>query len=54
MIVGGHRDAWGHGAVDPGGGTATMIEMTRVIGDMLKEGSNITHTVFNIIIILLI
>lgn len=38
VVVGGHRDAWGHGAVDPGGGTATMLEISRAVGLLLRRG----------------
>ncbi|XP_071818630.1 N-acetylated-alpha-linked acidic dipeptidase 2-like isoform X2 [Apostichopus japonicus] len=38
VIIGNHRDAWGLGAVDPTSGTACLLEITRVIGDMKKNG----------------
>ncbi len=38
VILGSHRDAWSHGAIDPGGGNAVMLEMSRVVGELLKEG----------------
>ena len=44
-MVGSHRDAWGHGAVDPGGGTATMLEITRVVGQLISEGWRPRRTV---------
>ena len=33
------RDAWSLGAVDPTSGTATLLEITRVLGEMYKNGS---------------
>jgi N-acetylated-alpha-linked acidic dipeptidase len=38
VILGNHRDAWVYGGVDPSSGTASMLEMTRDLGAMLKEG----------------
>jgi N-acetylated-alpha-linked acidic dipeptidase len=38
VVLGNHRDAWEFGGVDPSSGTASMMEMTRVLGEMLKEG----------------
>ncbi len=38
VIVGNHRDAWVHGAVDPGSGTAVMLEAARVLGDLARNG----------------
>ena len=38
VIAGNHRDAWVFGAVDPSGGTATMLEAVRGIGELLKQG----------------
>jgi N-acetylated-alpha-linked acidic dipeptidase len=38
VIVGNHRDAWIFGAVDPGSGTAAMLEAVRGIGALLKTG----------------
>ncbi|XP_041094342.1 aminopeptidase NAALADL1-like [Polyodon spathula] len=38
VIYGNHRDSWVHGAIDPSSGTAVMLEITRVLGKMLKEG----------------
>ena len=45
MVVGSHRDAWGHGAVDPGGGTATMLEISTVVGQLMEEGWRPRRTV---------
>ncbi|XP_015916644.1 N-acetylated-alpha-linked acidic dipeptidase 2 [Parasteatoda tepidariorum] len=38
VIIGGHRDAWSYGAVDAAGGTAALLELSRVYGRLLKEG----------------
>ncbi|KAH3853007.1 hypothetical protein DPMN_095530 [Dreissena polymorpha] len=38
VLVGNHRDAWVFGAVDPGSGTAVMMEMSRVLGNLVKSG----------------
>jgi N-acetylated-alpha-linked acidic dipeptidase len=38
VILGNHRDAWVYGAVDPSSGTASMLELTRNLGEMLKRG----------------
>jgi N-acetylated-alpha-linked acidic dipeptidase len=38
VIVGNHRDAWTHGAVDPNSGTAAQLEMARGFGAALKTG----------------
>ncbi len=38
VVLGNHRDAWTHGAVDPNSGTAAMLEMARGFGAALKSG----------------
>lgn len=38
VIVGNHRDAWVYGAVDPGSGTAAMLEAIHGIAVLLKQG----------------
>eukprot|EP00064_Thunnus_orientalis_P005636 superscaffoldBa00000562_g5650 len=38
VIYGNHRDSWVHGAIDPSSGTSVMLEMTRVLGQMVKQG----------------
>lgn len=38
IIVGNHRDAWCFGASDPGSGTAAMLEVVRVFGELMKKG----------------
>ena len=36
--MGNHRDAWVFGAVDPNSGTASMLEVGRGYGELLKKG----------------
>ena len=38
VILGNHRDAWTHGAVDPNSGTAAMLEAARGMAAALKTG----------------
>jgi N-acetylated-alpha-linked acidic dipeptidase len=38
IIVGNHRDSWCFGAADPGSGTAVMLEVVRVFGELRKQG----------------
>ncbi len=38
VILGNHRDAWTHGAVDPNSGTAAQLEMARGLAAALKHG----------------
>ena len=38
VLLGNHHDAWVFGGVDPSSGTASMMEMTRAFGTMLKQG----------------
>ncbi|KAK9797622.1 hypothetical protein SCARD494_03451 [Seiridium cardinale] len=38
IIIGNHRDAWNWGATDPGSGTAVMLEVARVFGDLVARG----------------
>ena len=38
VVSGNHRDAWVYGAVDPGSGTAAMLEAVHGIGELLKSG----------------
>lgn len=38
LIVGNHRDAWVYGATDPGSGTAVMLEVMRIFGDLVERG----------------
>jgi len=38
VLLGNHHDAWVYGAVDPASGTATMLELARVLGELTREG----------------
>ena len=38
IIVGNHRDAWCLGASDPSSGTAAMLEVVRVFGELVMKG----------------
>ena len=38
IIVGNHRDAWCFGAADPGSGTAVLLEVVRLFGELQKRG----------------
>lgn len=38
VLIGNHRDAWGFGAVDASSGTASMMEISRSLKDLLKSG----------------
>ena len=39
VVLGNHRDAWEFGGVDPCSGTASMMEMTRALGQMASKAS---------------
>jgi len=38
VVLGNHRDAWVFGGVDPSSGTASMLELTRNLGELLRQG----------------
>ena len=38
VVAGNHHDAWVRGAVDPGSGTASMLEAARSLGTLAKDG----------------
>ena len=38
VMLSNHRDAWGYGALDPGSGTAQLMEVAKTFGTMLKQG----------------
>jgi N-acetylated-alpha-linked acidic dipeptidase len=38
VVLGNHHDAWVFGAVDPGSGTATMLETARALGELVRGG----------------
>lgn len=38
VIIGNHRDSWDFGAADPGSGTAVMLEVVRIFGNLTEHG----------------
>jgi N-acetylated-alpha-linked acidic dipeptidase len=38
VLIGNHRDAWADGGVDPVSGTASMLELTRALGQLKRSG----------------
>lgn len=38
VIIGNHHDAWVYGAVDPGSGTAAVMEIGRSLSDLMQTG----------------
>ena len=38
IIIGNHRDSWTFGSADPHSGTAIMMELARIFGDLLSRG----------------
>jgi N-acetylated-alpha-linked acidic dipeptidase len=38
VLMGNHRDAWAFGGIDPSSGTASMMELSRSLGEMKKKG----------------
>jgi len=38
VILGNHRDAWEFGGVDPSSGTASMLELSRALGELKRQG----------------
>lgn len=45
IVLGNHRDAWEFGGVDPSSGTASMIEMSRALGELKKQGLRPKRTI---------
>lgn len=45
IVLGNHRDAWVFGGVDPSSGTASMMELTRALGQMAKVGVRPKRTI---------
>src|SRR3984957_2378046 len=45
VVLGNHRDAWALGGVDPSSGTASMMELTRALGKLAKDGMRPRRTV---------
>jgi len=38
ILLGNHRDAWEFGGVDPSSGTASLVELTRALGQLKEQG----------------
>lgn len=45
VVLSNHHDAWVYGAVDPSSGTATMLEIARALGRLLKDGFRPRRTI---------
>jgi len=45
VLLGNHRDAWVYGAVDPSSGTASMMELTRSLGELKQRGIRPRRTI---------
>ncbi|HET9308512.1 MAG TPA: M28 family metallopeptidase [Candidatus Sulfotelmatobacter sp.] len=45
IVLGNHRDAWAFGGVDPSSGTASMMELTRALGQLTKQGMRPRRTI---------
>ncbi len=45
IVLGNHRDAWVFGAVDPSSGTASMMELTRALGQLKQQGMRPRRTI---------
>jgi hypothetical protein len=39
VLLGNHRDSWVYGAVDPSSGTAVMMEVSRVMAELVNTGN---------------
>ena len=44
IVLGNHRDAWEFGGVDPSSGTASMMELSRALGEMKSRGTRPRRT----------
>ena len=45
VVLGNHRDAWVFGGVDPSSGSASMMELTRALGQLKKAGIRPRRTI---------
>ena len=45
ILLGNHRDAWAYGGVDPSSGTASMMELTRSLGELKQRGTRPRRTI---------
>ncbi|GMI13953.1 hypothetical protein TrLO_g7627 [Triparma laevis f. longispina] len=46
VLLGNHRDAWVFGAADPNSGTASLIEVAKGLGHLVKSGWQPQHTIY--------
>ena len=44
VVLGNHHDAWVFGGVDPSSGTAAMMEVTRALGQLKRQGTRPKRT----------
>ncbi len=45
VVIGNHHDAWVYGGVDPSSGTATQLELARVLGVLARQGQRPRRTI---------
>jgi len=45
VVLGNHRDAWVFGGADPSSGTASQLELARVLGGLSREGKRPRRTI---------
>jgi N-acetylated-alpha-linked acidic dipeptidase len=45
VVLGNHRDAWVYGGVDPSSGSASMMELARTLGALVKDGLRPKRTI---------
>jgi N-acetylated-alpha-linked acidic dipeptidase len=45
IVLGNHRDAWVFGGVDPSSGTASMMELSRALGKLARQGIRPRRTI---------
>ena len=45
VIVGNHRDAWVYGGVDPSSGSASLMELARSLGALVRQGERPKRTI---------
>ena len=45
IVLGNHRDAWEFGGVNPSSGTASMMELSRALGEMKNRGTRPRRTI---------
>ena len=45
ILLGNHRDAWEFGGVDPSSGTASLMELTRALGQLKTQGFRPKRTI---------